>query len=130
MLRGHLNSNSVIQMMRNYDAVVLPIGFSDALRHLSEFNIATKMSECLASGTATLVVGPKYAAMVKFLEPYQAAWIESNLTKTSLAANFEGILNLESRKERLANAQHLVKRQLSVSAMRKRWLSGLEGPTD
>lgn len=116
--------------MRNYDAVVLPIGFSDALRHLSEFNIATKMSECLASGTATLVVGPKYAAMVKFLEPYQAAWIESNLTKTSLAANFEGILNLESRKERLANAQHLVKRQLSVSAMRKRWLSGLEGPTD
>jgi hypothetical protein len=124
-LRRQIPSNAVIYEMRKYDAVVLPIGFSDSLRHLSEFNIATKMSECIASGTATLVVGPKHAAMVRFLEPYNAAWIESALTAASLSANIFSLLSCESRKERLTNARDLVKRVLSTAAMRQTWLSVL-----
>lgn len=122
-LRGQVGSRAVIQEMRGYDAVVVPIGFSDSLRHLSEFNIATKMSECLASGTATLVVGPKHAAMVNFLEPYKAAWIETALTPGSFAANVSSVLSLQSRMERLANARDLVRRALSTTAMRDTWLS-------
>jgi len=125
VLRGNIPSETVIHKMRTYDAVVLPIGFSDSLRHLSEFNIATKMSECIASGTATLVIGPKHAAMVKFLEPYNAAWIESVLTPDSLVANISSLLGCESRKERLTNARDLVKRVLSTTAMRQTWLSVL-----
>jgi glycosyltransferase involved in cell wall biosynthesis len=124
-LRPQVASDAVIHKMRMYDAVVLPIGFSDTVRHLSEFNIATKMSECLASGTATLVVGPQHAAMVRFLEPYNAAWIESEATTGSVAANILSLLNTESRLERLANARDLVKRVLSTTAMRQTWLSVL-----
>src|SRR5688500_11531147 len=50
-MRGKLSADEVLHRMRKYDAVVLPISFSEGMRHLTEFNIATKMSECLASGT-------------------------------------------------------------------------------
>jgi glycosyltransferase involved in cell wall biosynthesis len=120
--RGFIPSSAVIPEMRKYDAVVLPTGFSDSLRHLSEFNIAIKMSECLASGIATLVVGPKYAAMVRFLEAYDAAWIESELTVASLAANIASLLSAKARKERLGNARDLVERELSTTVMRQKWL--------
>jgi glycosyltransferase involved in cell wall biosynthesis len=121
--RGRINNDAVMWEMRNYDAVVLPISFSDSMRHLTEFNIATKMSECLASGTATLVIGPRNAAMVRFLEPHRAAWIVSELTPKEVAVNILSLMTAESRKDRLANARKLVLGELSTATMRKRWLN-------
>jgi len=89
---------------------------------MSEFNIATKMSECPASG-------PKHAAMIRFIGPYKAAWIESALTIDSLAANISSRLSFENRKERLTYARDLVQRVLSTTAMRQRWLSVLSSMT-
>src|SRR5262245_23595055 len=107
--------------MREYDAVLLPISFAETERHLSEFNIATKMSECLASGTVTLVVGPEYAAMVRFLQPTGAACV---ITDRSLAdwPRVAGKLKDPAyRRQVLDAAKDLVQKELSTSVMRSRW---------
>ena len=64
--------------MRTCDAVVLPISFGESDRNLCEFNVATKLSELLASGTVILAVGPEYAAMTKLLQSAGAAQIVTN----------------------------------------------------
>jgi len=115
--------DAVIHEMRRYDAVVLPISSRDASRNMTEFNVATKMSECLASGTMSLVLGPANAAMVRYLEPYDAAAI---IREPSLAGFEEVAARLGDavyRKQILTNARRLVETQLSTEIMRRQWRS-------
>jgi hypothetical protein len=120
-LRQSVSPEQVAQTMRDYDAVVLPISFRPEMRHMSCFNIATKMAECLGSGVPTLVVGPADAAMVKFLEPYDATVIVKDASKQSLIDGIARISSLSERSKVLNNAQQLVFAQLSQEAMRRKW---------
>jgi hypothetical protein len=111
--------------MREYDAVLLPISFAETERHLSEFNIATRMSECLASGTVTLVVGPPYAAMVRFLQRTGAAYLLTDPSLSNLPDLFNKLRRSDFRRSVLERAQQLVQAELSTSIMRKRWSAAL-----
>lgn len=124
-LKGRIPAAKVVETMRGYDVVVLPISFRPELRHMSEFNIATKMSECLASGTITLVVGPSYAAMVRFLQPTGAACMLTDLLLTNLQGLIKNIKKADFRQSVLERAQQLVTAELSTSVMRKRWSAAL-----
>lgn len=120
-LRHSISSSMVIQEMRKYDAVVLPISFSESNRHLTDFNIATKMSECLASGTVTLVVAPEYAAMVDFLIPHHAACFSRADSVEELRVTFENLKDESYRRTLLGSARGLVNSELSTSVMQGRW---------
>ena len=74
-LKGVVAKEAVIRMMRSFDAVLIPMDASPAQRHLTGFNISTKMAECLASGTLTIAFGPTYAAMVQYLQTSGAACV-------------------------------------------------------
>jgi hypothetical protein len=124
-LKASIPADKVLETMRGYDAAVLPISFLPEVRHLSEFNIATKMSECLASGTITLVVGPRYAAMVKYLQPAGVACFLTDPHQENLPEQLRKLKNLEYRSSILNRAQQLVKAELSTSVMRHRWRDGL-----
>lgn len=124
-LRTGVPRDSVLHEMRKYDAIVLPIGFRSDLRHLSEFNIATKMSECLASGTITLAIGPEYSAMIRYLKPYNAAVTVTSLKSAEVQDALERIRDGAERRMVLENAQRLVAGELSCRAMRRKWLDGL-----
>lgn len=120
-LMNPVPKEQIAQKMRDYDAVLIPIGFQESQRKYSEFNIATKMSECLASGTQTIVFGPCYAAMVQYLQDTGAAFV---LTDESLADWPEVVSKLRNRDHRrhmLAAALELVHVNLSISAMRSKW---------
>jgi glycosyltransferase involved in cell wall biosynthesis len=64
---GSVKPEMVLPTMKNYYAVLLPISFQQKIRNMSQFNIATKMSEYLACGVPILAVGPPYAAMIDYL---------------------------------------------------------------
>lgn len=118
-----VHPDEVTQVMRNYDAVVIPISFHDDLRNMSCFNIATKMSECLSSGTATLVIGPSDSAMVKFLLPYDAAVLVTETAEQSIFDAISILQNQEKRQRIMSNAENLIKKELNYNAMRLRWKS-------
>jgi hypothetical protein len=119
--RGFLSPREVPATMRQYDAVVLPISFRADLRNMTDLNIATKMSELLASGTLTLVVGPRHAAMVQFLLPHDAALMANQTDIATLAAAVAACRDLAIRARLLANAARLVRAETSIDIMRDRW---------
>ena len=124
-LMGRIPADQVMATMRSYHAVVLPISFSPAQRNMSELNIATKMSECLASGTVTLAVGPPYAAMIRYLQQHAAAIC---VTQPSAAAMGEALASLADPEQLTAiaaKAQTLAREHLSTAAMRAVWREGL-----
>jgi hypothetical protein len=111
--------------MRKYDAVILPISFAETDRHMSELNIATRMSECLASSTATLVVGPPYAAMVRFLQPTGAACILSDDALADWPRVVNCLKNSAYRRQLLAAARELVLKELSTAVMEAGWRAAM-----
>lgn len=120
-MRGAIPKETVLNKMRAYDGVLLPMSFEQSERHLSEFNIATKMSECLASGTIPIVYGPTYAAMVRFLQPTGAACIVTDDLLKDWPFVVNNLKNVAYRSEVLGAAHELVQMELSTSVMRSRW---------
>jgi hypothetical protein len=125
-LRGWLPRENVVAQMRTCDAVVLPISFAERDRNLCEFNVATKLSELLASGTVILAVGPEYAAMTKLLQSAGAAQIVTNPEVPELARAAFCIKETTHRRNLLVAAGELLRRDFSCVTMRDRWRSGLK----
>lgn len=125
-LKGRLPMDRVIQTMRAYDAVVVPASFFEHERNLTELNIATKMSECLASGTLTVVCGPPYAAMVRYLQDTGAALCLTDPSPAAWPAIADAIRHPENRRRMLDAAASLVQRELSTEVMRGRWHAAVD----
>jgi len=121
-VRERVDPREVATVMRRYDAVVLPAGFDPSVRHLTELNIATKMSECLASGTVTLLVAPPYAAMVRFLESSGAAIIIRDTRDSAVVDAIKRVRSQSERRAVLQAARALVQARLCTAAMRRVWL--------
>ena len=105
----------------SYDVIVLPFSFRPELRQMSEFNIATKMSECLASGTVTLVVGPENAAMMRFLAEYRAACLTTASKLGGLQVAIENLKNEGYGRRILNSASERVHSELSTTIMCGIW---------
>lgn len=126
-LMGQLNPADVLSTMRGYDAVLLPISFLDELRNMSVFNIATKMSEYLASRVPILAIGPGYSAMVDYLKNNNAALVVESGKKEDIQ-NALGLLKDKGVVDQLlVNAQNVVLNETGVAAMQKRWLGVMDG---
>lgn len=121
--KGRLAADQVQPTMLTYDALLLPISFKSGLRYMSEFNIATKLSECLASGIPTIAVGPEYAAMIKFLKQYHAAIIITSQNVDMATKAMELLQDTEQISSILKNARHLVSHQTGTNKMREKWLT-------
>jgi hypothetical protein len=79
-----LPAHEVATRMGDYSAVLLPMGYSDTTAAYSRFNIATKMSECLGSGTVTFAIGPDNAAMIRYLREHRVGLTLSELQPSTL----------------------------------------------
>ncbi len=124
-LKGRIAPEKILETMQCYDAVVLPASFRPALRHMTELNIATKMSECLASGTVTLAVGPTYAAMIRFLQKRGAGLCVTDPSPAALATAFARLRDNKERARLIEAARELVEQELCTKAMRNEWLRGV-----
>lgn len=122
--KGSVPGDQVAALANSYDGIVLPISFAPGLYNLSKLNIATKMSECLASGTVTVVIGPDYAAMVQYLLPHDCALLVTDKTKAE--SQLELLRDEAGRKNILTNAAGLVSSRLTPDVMYSRWRKGYE----
>jgi hypothetical protein len=92
-----LPAQDVATRMGEYAAVLLPMGYSDTTAAYSRFNIATKMAECLGSGTVTLAIGPDDAAMIRYLREHQVGLTLSNLQASTLQPVLERLSSPANR---------------------------------
>jgi len=129
-LHAPVPQQEVISTMRSFDAVILPVSFREAERHMSELNIATKMSECLASGTVVLTIGPPYAAMVQFLKQHQASVIIDNLEAERQLGQLQQIKDPHYRKKLLDNCRAIIANQTSVKVMHRQWTNAWKTKKD
>ncbi len=120
-LKDRLAPVKIIETMRTYDAVVLPISFRPELRHLSEFNIATKMSECLASGVITLAVGPPYAVMIRLLQMHRAGFCITDASVEAVVTSLAALRDCELVQSISRAATDFVATELCTQAMRAPW---------
>lgn len=116
-----ISSEHVIDIMRSYDAVIIPISFKKELYNMSYFNIATKMSECIGSGVPTLLVGPSDSAMIKFLNPYNACVTITSASQQHVIDAIDTLKDTSKRKQMLENAHTLVQEELSENYMARKW---------
>jgi hypothetical protein len=124
-LMGRIPAAQVMATMGQYHAVVLPVSFLAQQRNMSELNIATKMSECLASGTVTLAVGPPYAAMLRYLQQHAAALCVTEPTDGAMQEALVKLCDINQRRALADTARSLATQQLSTAAMRAVWVEGL-----
>ncbi len=122
-----LPAGEVASRMGAYAAVLLPMGFSDATAAYSRFNIATKMAECLGSGTVTLAIGPDDAAMIRYLRKHQVGLTLSHLQSSTLLPLLQKISSSEERSRVIGDqsshvASHLT---LQITANRFAQVAGL-----
>jgi hypothetical protein len=124
--RAPIPGNEVIRKMRDYHGVVIPISFSDSLRNMSELNIATKMSECLASGTVVVAIGPEYSSMVKYLKQRKAA---ITITSPEIKEEWLQISRINrpgERRQLLENAAGVVNKETGMQPMIGKWQKAWE----
>ncbi|RFZ85794.1 hypothetical protein DYU05_09420 [Mucilaginibacter terrenus] len=122
-LKASIAAEDVSSVMEKYDGVLLPISFKKQMRNMSQLNIATKMSEYLASGVPILAVGPPYAAMIGYLEDNNAAFTVTSQSPNDIREGLQALRNLEGVQEILQNAGRLVVTQVGEATMRLVWQS-------
>jgi glycosyltransferase involved in cell wall biosynthesis len=122
---GRLPHNEVLNTMQKYDAILLPMSFSEKKRSMSEFNIATKMSEYLASGVPILAIGPPYAAMMKYLDEHVSAILVKSTDKITIKNALEQLNDRALIDLILSNAKNCVVSETGTVAMQRRWLKRL-----
>ena len=116
-----LSPENVQATMRKYDAVLLPIGFSAATAGHTHFNVATKMAECLGSGTVTLAVGPEHAAMMRYLGSFDLGVRVFEPSLPALSAALRVIHDPSQRQQRIEKDLAHVRSHLARKIMRSRW---------
>jgi glycosyltransferase involved in cell wall biosynthesis len=127
-VRQPVGAAEVVGRMREYDGVVIALSFEAAHRNMVELNIATKMSECLASGTPTVVVGPEYAAMVKFVRAQECAIVVDDPEDPIKLAAVRALKDPSVRADILERASRVATEWCSAARMQKVWRQCLEDP--
>ena len=120
-LRPPVQAKDVLARTREYDGVVIPASFNDNLRHLTELNIATKLSECYASGTVPVIVAPVHAAMARFAREYGGALVVSDFANSCQMDALRNLKNPDFRTRILREARQVADSQCSSAVMRRRW---------
>jgi hypothetical protein len=121
-LKGMLSPGEVLPAMKKYGTLLLPVSFLEKMRNMSEFNIATKMSEYLASGVPVLAVGPQYAAMIQYLQMNNAAVVVDSEREDEIKSAFKLFTNQQYIEQILANAAYLAINYTGTLPMRKKWM--------
>jgi hypothetical protein len=123
--QGKINPTDIPSIASKYKSVVLPISFEDSMAHLSELNIATKMSECLSLGIVAVVIGKPQAAMVQYLSGKECCIIIDKYDTQEAVQKLSLLDNKQLCSVYLANAYKLVTSELSQKVMYNKWKSGL-----
>ena len=120
---GFLKSNEILTTISRYHGVVLPFSFDLKYRNMVEFNIPTKLSEAIASGTIPIIIGPKYSAVINYLAKEN---ICIQINKISDGKVIELIKDKENRKKMMIKTRHFFESNISNYIMQNKWLNAFD----
>ncbi|CAN5774074.1 hypothetical protein BH11VER1_BH11VER1_10830 [soil metagenome] len=121
-----LSANVVQDKMLEFDAVLLPIGFTPQVQGFACFNIATKMAECIASGTVTLAIGPADSAMIRYMRDEGVGLPLSDLSASEVSSTLQVLNNPISRVQMLQRAVEHANTKLNKRSTLEKWESALK----
>lgn len=109
-------------LLKSADLLLLPVTFSDQLLESYRFSMPTKLCEYLASGTPTLVYGPRGPAVVEFCVRHGVAIVQSTRSTLALVDLLNEMTNDSTRfRESAVESRVFAKHRLSASAMSERF---------
>jgi hypothetical protein len=120
-VRPPVPAQEVMPLIREYDGVLITVSFEEQNRGQAELNILTKMSECLASGTVTVMLAPEYAAMVQWVRETGAALMINDLGDPAQLSGIKSLKDPGFRERVLTQARNVAAAGCSVAAMRSVW---------
>jgi hypothetical protein len=107
------------------DLLYLPLPFGRAHRDFVRFSLSTKLVTYLGTGRPILYHGPKEAAAARLLIEHDAAIVVDSPHPEDLVAALDR--RLPQTRAIGANALTLARKEFSLSHVRDRFLSGLDG---
>jgi glycosyltransferase involved in cell wall biosynthesis len=116
--KGALNHDELKTVIKFYDGILLPNSFDSKYRNMVEFNIATKMTEAIASGTVPVVIAPEYSAMSNFVKSRNLGIVVDSEEKITL---LDDLKNDSKRKFWLCNNEKCYNNEISKDAMQNKW---------
>ena len=123
-IKEPVEGSQVKKAMAGYDAVTIFYGFNDAVRPWSQFNISTKMSECLASGLPAVFVGPEWGAMTDWVKKHQCGILITDPRSPAQMQQITKLRDVKFREEAIKKCIEVSEKYTSVRAMRKVWQEG------
>lgn len=123
-IRNSLPPNQVVHEMRKYSAVVVPLSFTERRAYMSYFNIPTKLSECLASGTIVVLLGPSEGASMSLVRDAGAGLTITTQQVHRVCEQLEVLRDAAWRRETLKNARQLITNYLNPETMNRVWKEG------
>jgi glycosyltransferase involved in cell wall biosynthesis len=84
--RGEIGKAEGFELLRSADLLVIPVSFDRSLFSAVRLSLPTKLAECLASGTPTLVYGPAGTAPVEFCRRHDVGCVIDQRSPDRVAA--------------------------------------------
>lgn len=119
-----VEADKVMDAMKQYDAVTVFAGFDHDVRHLTEMNISTKLSECLASGVPAILVAPEYSAMISWAKKRSCGILVTEPENESQLSEIAKLRDPSFVQDQVQNALHVSRTNTSVDAMHAVWRDG------
>ena len=119
-----VDASMVGQAMVGYDAVTVFYGFKDEVRQWSEFNISTKMSECLASGLPSVFVGPQWGAMSDWAKKHGCGILIDDPASPSQMQQITRLRDANFKRTEVKKCLDASAKYTSVNAMKQVWKEG------
>jgi glycosyltransferase involved in cell wall biosynthesis len=117
--RGAIGKADGFTLLRSADLLVVPVSFDGASFPKNRLSLPTKLAECLASGTPTLVYGPAGAAPVEFCRRHRVGTFIDERSPDRVAAFIRHIVeNRASARAAALPAREFVRRHHTAARAR------------
>jgi glycosyltransferase involved in cell wall biosynthesis len=117
--RGEVGKAEGFDLLKSADVLVIPISFTDSLFSAVRLSLPTKLAECLASGTPTLVYGPRGTAPVEFCRRHNVGCVIDERSVERVAAFIQGtVRNRRAARLAAASDREFIRRHYTAMSAR------------
>ena len=117
--RGAVGKADGFALLKSADLLVIPVSFDEAAFSKNRLSLPTKLAECLASGTPTLVYGPAGAAPVEFCRRHcVGSFIDERSTERLAAHIHRAVDNRAAARSEATSGREFVRQHYTAAHAR------------
>lgn len=92
-------NSQVPQLLKSYDCLFLPLGFSPSSRQYTRLSMPTKLTEYMASGVPMIVNCPEEIALSRYVTESKCAFVCNEQNENALNDTLQSVLSDKSKVE-------------------------------